>query len=76
MTLQREYGETLWANAKSAFEIQNELVKATFEETRDAFKVAMTADQVVVEEAPVPAKKAKAKAKPKAKKTAEQTTEA
>lgn len=76
LTLQREYGESLWANAKSAFETQNELVKTTFEETRDAFKLAMTTDEVSEEAAEgkaeaVPAKKAKTKAKPKAKKTAE-----
>ena len=76
LTLQREYGESLWANAKSAFETQNELVKTTFEETRDAFKLAMTAGEVSEEAAEgkaeaVPAKKAKTKAKPKAKKTAE-----
>ena len=76
LTLQREYGESLWANAKSAFETQNELVKTTFEETRDAFKLAMTTGEVSEEAAEgeaeaVPAKKAKTKAKPKAKKTAE-----
>ena len=76
LTLQREYGESLWANAKSALETQNELVKTTFEETRDAFKLAMTTDEVSEEAAEdkaeaVPAKKAKTKAKPKAKKTAE-----
>jgi len=76
LTLQREYGESLWANAKSALETQNELVKTTFEETRDAFKLAMTSDEVSEEAVEdkaeaVPAKKAKTKAKPKAKKTAE-----
>jgi hypothetical protein len=76
LTLQREYGESLWANAKSALETQNELVKTTFEETRDAFKLAMTTDEVSEESAEdkaeaVPAKKAKTKAKPKAKKTAD-----
>jgi hypothetical protein len=76
LTLQREYGESLWANAKSALETQNELVKTTFEETRDAFKLAMTTDEVSEDSAEdkaeaVPAKKAKTKAKPKAKKTAE-----
>lgn len=76
LTLQSEYGESLWANAKSAFETQNELVKTTFEETRDAFKLAMTTGEVSEEAAEgeaeaVPAKKAKTKAKPKAKKTAE-----
>ena len=76
LTLQREYGESLWANAKSAIETQNELVKTTFEETRDAFKLAMTTGEVSEEAAEgeaeaVPAKKAKTKAKPKAKKTAE-----
>jgi hypothetical protein len=76
LTLQREYGESLWANAKSALETQNELVKTTFEETRDAFKLAMTSNEVSEKAAEdkaeaVPAKKAKSKAKPKAKKIAE-----
>ena len=76
LTLQREYGESLWANAKSAFETQNELVKTTFEETRDAFKLAMTTGEVSEGAAEdkaeaAPAKKAKTRAKPKAKKTAE-----
>ena len=76
LTLQREYGESLWANAKSALETQNELVKTTFEETRDAFKLAMTSNEVSEKAAEdkaeaVPAKKAKSKAKPKGKKIAE-----
>ena len=80
-SLQREYGESLWANAKTAFETQNDLVKATFEETRGAFKVAITAEKAMaasVEATPVKAEAApakivakKTKAKPKAKKTAE-----
>ncbi|MFT4712251.1 MAG: hypothetical protein ACJAVI_005514 [Candidatus Azotimanducaceae bacterium] len=48
-SLQREYGESLWANAKTAFEIQNDLVKGAFEETRDAFKVALATEDTLVE---------------------------
>jgi len=75
-TLQREYGETLWTNTKAAFETQSELVKTTFEETRDAFKVALTAEasseeKTVEAAAPVKTVAKKAKAKPRAKKAAE-----
>jgi hypothetical protein len=59
-SLQREYSESLWANAKTAFEIQNELVKGTFEETRDAFKAALTTEDTVVEKVEAAEEKAEA----------------
>jgi hypothetical protein len=64
--LQREYTETMWAQAKEAVEAQTELLKGALVETRDALKVAYT-----FEEAEKPKAKAKAKPKAKAKKTAE-----
>ena len=60
--LQKEYGETLWNNAKEALQAQNELLTATFNETKEAVKSAYTPEEVVAEKP-----KAKAKAKPKAK---------
>ncbi len=60
--LQKEYGETLWNNAKEALQAQNELLTATFNETKEAVKSAYTSEEVVAEKP-----KAKAKAKPKAK---------
>jgi hypothetical protein len=59
-SLQREYGESLWANAKTAFEIQNELVKGTFEETRDAFKAALTTEDTLDEKVEAAQEKAEA----------------
>ncbi len=67
LTLQREYNETLWNNAKASVEAQTELLKGTFSETRDALKSAFTPEVEAVEEVVV---KPKAKAKPKAKKAA------
>jgi hypothetical protein len=58
LNLQREYGETLWNNARAAMEAQNSILQHAFTETRDAFQSAFTAEQV---EAPKKtAKKAKA----------------
>jgi hypothetical protein len=67
--LQREYTETMWAQAKEAVEAQTDLLKGAFVETRDALKTAYTFENAEIAEKP----KAKAKAKPKAKakKTAE-----
>jgi len=76
-TLQREYGETLWSNTKAAFETQSELVKSTFEETRDAFKVALTTEETAeIIEAVAPAKAAPKKAPAKAKAKAKAKTKA
>ncbi len=52
--MQREYGETLWNNAREAMEAQSALFQSTMTETREAFETAFKA-----EEAPKPkAKKA------------------
>lgn len=69
--LQKLYNETLWAQTKSSFSAQSELLKGAFSNTRDALKTAYAFEtaEVAVEEAPKP--KAKAKSKAKAKKTAE-----
>ena len=59
LSLQREYGETLWANAREAMESQNAIFQNTFTETRDAFKSAYTQETEEVVEAKPKAKKAK-----------------
>ena len=74
--LQREYGQTLWNNAKGAVEAQNEIVKDAFMSSRDAVKTAFTAEEAAEEAAAevvaetTEAVKPKAKAKAKAKKPA------
>jgi len=60
MSLQREYGETLWNNAKEAMESQNAILQSAFTETRDAFQSAFAAEEV--KEAPKKAAKKTAKA--------------
>ncbi len=68
--LQREYGATLWSNAKGSFANQNELLRTAIEETRDALKQAFTTDNAPANKAPVnPTTKTatSTKAKPKAK---------
>ncbi len=62
-SLQREYGETLWNNAKDAVESHNGLVRNAFEETRDAIKVAFSSEEQEVSEEAEVAPKAKAKTK-------------
>lgn len=62
VALQREYGETLWANAREAMEAQGAIVKSAFEETSAAVKTAFATNEA--------SPKPKAKAKPKAKKPA------
>ncbi len=62
-SLQREYGETLWNNAKNAVESHNGVVRSAFEETRDAIKVAFTTEQVEASEEAEVATKATAKTK-------------
>ena len=57
VNLQREYGETLWNNAKEAMESQNAILQSAMSETREAFESAFAAE--------------KAKPKAKARKTAE-----
>lgn len=60
MSLQREYGETLWNNAREAMESQNAILQNAFTETRDAFQSAFAAENVT--EAPKKAAKKTAKA--------------
>ena len=64
VSLQREYGETLWSNVREAVETQNGIFRGAFEETRLALEKAFSTTEEVVEE-PVakPAPKSKAKAK-------------
>ena len=57
MNLQREYGETLWNNAREAMESQNAILQGAFTETREAFTSAFT---------PAEEPKPKAKAKKEA----------
>ena len=60
LNLQKEYNETLWNNAKGAVEAQTGIVKEAFTGTRDAVKVAFTAEAEAEE---VETKKPKAKAR-------------
>lgn len=60
MALQREYGESLWTNARSAVETQGEIVRSAFEETASALRTAFTFDADVAKSAPKPGTKAKA----------------
>ena len=65
VSLQREYGETLWSNVREAVETQNGIFRSAFEETRQAFEKAFNTTEEVVEETvakPAPKSKAKAKA--------------
>jgi len=65
MELQREYGETIWNNARVAVETQNDILRKAFESSRDALQTAFGSEATEVNEVAKP--KAKAKAKPKAK---------
>lgn len=56
--LQREYGETLWNNAREAMESQNAILTSAFSETRDALGTAFKTEEAA--EAP---KKAASKKK-------------
>ncbi|MCZ6502744.1 MAG: hypothetical protein O6945_09550 [Gammaproteobacteria bacterium] len=65
VSLQREYGETLWSNVRDAVETQNGIFSGAFKETRLAFEKAFSTTEEVVEEIvakPAPKSKAKAKA--------------
>jgi dsDNA-binding SOS-regulon protein len=59
--LQREYGETLWNNARIAVEAQNELLTGAFNDTREAITTAFTTTEAPAPKK-APAKKAKAEA--------------
>lgn len=52
MSLQREYGETLWNNAREAMEAQNGILQHAFTETRDAFQTAFQAEEAETKAAP------------------------
>ena len=68
VALQRQYGATLWSNAKGSFEHQNELLRTAIEDTRDALKQAFTPDRGQANSAKIkPTAKTAAPAKPKAK---------
>lgn len=56
LSLQREYGETLWNNARAAMESQNAILQNAFTETRDALQTAFTTE--AAEPRKAPAKKA------------------
>ena len=43
--LQREYGETLWNNARTAMEAQNAILQHAFTETREAFTTAFSNEE-------------------------------
>lgn len=58
--LQREYGETLWNNAREAVEAQNAVFQGAFNDTREAVQTAFTSEE------PAPAKKPAAKKAAKA----------
>ena len=56
--LQREYGETLFNNAREAMEAQTALVQSAFAEARDAFQAAFAPEVVKTEKPKAKAKKA------------------
>ena len=64
VSLQREYGETLWSNVTEAFETQNGIFRGAFDETRLAFEKAFNTTEEVVEEV---VEEAVAKLAPKSK---------
>jgi Phasin protein len=64
VSLQREYGETLWGNVREAVETQNGILRGAFEETRVALEKAFKTEAADDE---ADEKPAKAKAKTKAK---------
>lgn len=69
VSLQREYGETLWGNVKDAVETHNGIVRGAFEETRlavvKAFKTEEDVEKATEKATEKPALKTKAKAKSK-----------
>ena len=68
VTLQREYGETLWNNVKAAVETHNGIVQSAFNETREAITLAFSSEEAT-EDAAKPAK-TKAASKARTKKAA------
>lgn len=71
VSLQREYGETLWNNAREAVETQSGIVRGAFEETRSALQKAFTGEAAddTTEKAGTQAKKAPATKKAAARNT-------
>lgn len=61
--LQKEYNETLWSNARGAVEAQTEIVKGAFSGTRDAVKLAFTAEETEVAATPAETKTEETSAK-------------
>ncbi len=59
VSLQREYGETLWNNVKEAVETQNGIVREAFEETRHALQKAFTGEEDAEQKQEAPSPKAK-----------------
>ena len=57
--LQREYGETLWNNARKAVESQNDILRSAFEDTSEAMRAAFTIEERAASKA-----KAKSSKKP------------
>ena len=51
VALQREYGEALWNNAKTAVEAQNGIVRHAFEDTREAVQTAFSSESATEENA-------------------------
>lgn len=70
VSLQREYGETLWGNVKDAVETHNGIVRGAFEETRLAVVKAFKTEEDVEKATEKPALKTKAKAKSKSEASA------
>jgi hypothetical protein len=47
MSLQREYGETMVSNVRTAIETQNAILQNAFTESREAFQAAFTTETTV-----------------------------
>ena len=47
VSLQREYGETLWNNVRESVEAHSGIVRGAFDETRQAFTKAYSTEEVV-----------------------------
>lgn len=60
MSLQREYGETLWNHAKEVMESQNAIMQNAMTETRDVFQAAFAPESTEADKPKAKAKKAAA----------------
>lgn len=63
MSLQREYAETMWNQAKEAMEAQSALMQSAFSETRDAFQTAFSTEESAPKKAATKATRAAKAAK-------------